>query len=450
MNHIIQEVEPGSIASQLGIRPGDELLSINDRTVVDWIDYQAFCCQENMLLLTRRGDEEIAYRFEKDEYEPLGLKFSTQLMSGVRNCCNKCLFCFVDQLPQNTRESMHVKDDDWRLSLMMGNYVTLTNVSDRELQRIIERHASPLYISVHATDPELRSLLLGTPRAARLMDQLNALKKGGIQFHAQAVICPGYNDGQALERTVKELSDLYPACQSLALVPVGLTGHRENLTPLRTFQKADADRVLDALEGWQRDFRARFGESFVHAADELYVLSGREPPPDGFYDGYLQIDNGVGLMRLLETEFSEAYEAADIQRARPGRLAIATGVSAEAFLRRLVKRYPLPGVEAQVYPVVNRFFGDSVTVTGLVTGGDLVDAMKAVSADRILITHTMLRRGEDVFLDGMSLEEAKAALGGRLEVVGERGEDLLNALAGEKIVEDYEYGETFGGHCGPA
>jgi putative radical SAM enzyme (TIGR03279 family) len=450
MNHKIQAVEPGSIAHQLGIQPGDELISINEQRVVDWIDYQAFCCQEQMRLLTRRGDEEIAYRFEKDEYEPLGLKFTTQLMSGIRNCCNKCLFCFVDQLPTNTRESMHVKDDDWRLSLMMGSYVTLTNVSDRELQRIIDRHASPLYISVHATDPELRSLLLGTPRAARLMDQLKQLARGGIQFHAQAVLCPGYNDGEALARTVKALSELYPACQSLALVPVGLTGHRQHLTPLRGFQKADADRVLDALEGWQRDFRERFGESFVHAADELYVLAGREPPPDAHYDGYLQIDNGIGLMRLLETEFSEAYEAADRKRAHPGRVAIATGVSAERFLRRLMERYPLPGVEVQICPVVNRFFGDSVSVTGLVTGGDLVGTMKDVSADRILITHTMLRRGEDVFLDGMSLSEARAALGGRLEVVGERGEDLLNALAGEKIVEDYGYGETFGGHCGPA
>lgn len=437
MGHIIADVTPGSIASQLGIRPGDELLRMNGKHLVDFIDYQAFSCARRMKLLTRRGNEELEYSFSKEEYEPLGLTFTTQLMSGVRNCVNHCLFCFVDQLPEGTRDSMHVKDDDWRLSLMMGSYVTLTNVSDREMDRIVERQAAPLYISVHATDPELRAKLLGTPRAARLMGQLRKLQAGGLSFHAQVVLCPGINDGAALDRTVEDLAGLYPCCQTLALVPVGLTGHREGLCPIKSYDQASARQLLDQLEGWQEQFRQRLGVSFVYASDELYVLAGRETPPDEWYDGYPQIDNGIGLIRLLETEYVEAYQEADWSLVRPGRVAIATGVSAAGFLRGLLARYPVPGVEVTVYPVPNRFFGESVTVAGLVTGGDLVERMRGVACDRVLITQCMLRRGEDVFLDGMTLEQARRALGKEIQPVQQQGAELINALAGCKLVEEY-------------
>ncbi len=437
MSHRIQAVQPGSIADQLGILPGDELLNINGHKIVDWIDYQAFCASEQISLLVAHNDEQIEYEFEKDEYEPLGLEFSKELMSGVRNCCNHCLFCFVDQLPIGTRSSMHVKDDDWRLSLLSGNYVTLTNVGDKELERIIKRKASPLYISVHATDPALRSLLLGTPRAAGLMDQLRRLAKGGIRFHAQAVVCPGYNDGQVLECTAKDLAELYPACETFALVPVGLTNHRKGLTQLKPFDYDSANRLVDQVAALQSRFRERWGVSFIYAADEFYVLANRQTPPDDWYDGYMQIDNGIGLMRMLETDMEDAYPLAKLDQAQPGKVAIVTGESAAGFLKQLLAKYSVPTVDVTVHPVKNNFFGDSVTVAGLVTGSDIVAqfAEHSASYDRVLITQTMLRKGEDVFLDDMRLEQLCQALACPVIVVEERAECLLNAVAGKQIVE---------------
>ena len=437
MSHSIQAVQPGSIADQLGIVPGDELITINGRKIVDWIDYQAFCAAEQISLLVARNDEQIEYEFEKDEYEPLGLEFAEELMSNVRNCCNHCLFCFVDQLPQGTRNTMHVKDDDWRLSLLSGNYVTLTNVGDKELERIIERQASPLYISVHATDPALRSTLLGTPRAAALMDQLKRLAEGGIHFHAQAVVCPGYNDGSALQQTAEDLAVLYPACETFALVPVGLTGHRQGLTQLKPFDYDSANRLIDQVALLQSQFRQHWGISFVYAADEFYVLADRQTPPDDCYDGYMQIDNGIGLMRMLETDMEDIYPLIKPDQAKPGKVAIVTGQSAAGFLKRLMAKHPLPGVEVAVHPIKNDFFGDSVTVAGLVTGSDIVAQFSGLSGDydRVLITQNMLRKGEDVFLDDMRLEQLRKAIACPVVAVEERAECLLNALAGEQIVE---------------
>jgi len=428
MQHLICEVQKDSIADQLGIRPGDFLLSINNRQVIDWLDYQAFCCCEELDLVIRRGDEEIEFSLEKDEYEPLGLCFDSQLMSKVRDCVNHCMFCFVDQLPAHVRPSLRVKDDDWRLSLMMGNYVTLTNVSDQELERIIERHASPLYISVHATDPELRARMLGQKLGSRLMEQLNRLRKGGIQFHAQAVLCPGINDGKALERTVEDLAALYPACRSLALVPVGLTGHREGLPELRKYTQTEAQAVLDAAAKWQKHFLREFDTAFIYPSDEFYLQAGREVPPDSFYDSYDQIENGVGLVRLLKTEFEEACEYADFSCARPAHLAIACGISAAPVLRDMLAPLSIPGVQVDIVPIENHFFGPSVTVSGLLTGGDLIRELKDHPADKILITEKMLRETEDIFLDDMTLQEVSSALGKPIIKVASTGDDLLEAL----------------------
>ena len=250
MAHIITSVDPGSPAAKAGLRAGDALVRLNGQDVVDFLDYQALSAEHRVCVEAVRNGEARAFRVVKDEYEPLGLNFDSPMMSRVRMCCNRCLFCFVDQLPANVRESMRVKDDDWRMSLMMGSYVTLTNVSDRELERIIARHASPLYISVHAVDPELRVKLLGTPRAAKLMDQLKRLAAGGIEFHCQAVLCPGINDGAALEETIRVLSDL-PGALSLALVPVGLTNHRDGLADLRKYTRAEAAAVLEMSDVWR-------------------------------------------------------------------------------------------------------------------------------------------------------------------------------------------------------
>lgn len=430
MPHKIIAVEEGSIAHQLGIRPGDQLVTINGRKIIDWIDYQAFCSEEEIDLLIDRDGEEIEYSLEKDDWEPLGLTFDSQLLTKVRECVNKCIFCFVDQLPEHVRPSLRVKDDDWRLSLMMGNFVTMTNVSDRELERIIARHASPLYISVHTTNPALRAQLLNQPLASKIMNQLRCLKEGGIAFHTQAVLCPGLNDGPELERMIEDLSALWPACQSLAIVPVGLTGHREGLCPLHKYSREEARAVMAIAQKYQKRFMKKFDTPFVLPSDEFYLAADLPLPPDSFYEDYAQIENGIGMMRLLETELEEAYEQADLTQARPRRVIVATGTSAAPFMRSLMQKFPIPGVEVKVLAIENGFFGPEVTVAGLLTGGDIVRATGDLEAAEVLITECMLRDSEDIFLDNMTLEEAQRRIGKPLIKVGRRGDELLRALMG--------------------
>ena len=429
MNHRIRRVEPGSLAARLGMKAGDRLKKLAGQNVIDFVDYQALCCASKLNLTLERNGIETEYTVEKDDYEPLGLEFDGELLGGVRNCCNNCVFCFVDQLPANARDTMRVKDDDWRQSLLMGNFVTLTNVGSRELNRIIARRASPLYISVHATDPALRSHLLGTGRGAVILSQLDKLAKGGIRFHLQAVLCPGINDGDALDQTIRDLARLWPAALSLALVPVGLTSHRMGLADLKPFDAKSAARVLDQVDAWRARLTEENGSGFVQAADEFYILAGRPFPDEDAYEGYPQIENGVGLCRLLEQEFDEVYRT-DEKKARPASLVIACGVSAQPFLEKLIREHPLPGVSTRVLAVENGFFGPTVTVSGLLTGRDLIRGLQGVEADRVLITGCMLRAGDDVFLDGMTLKEVNEALGLDILPVGRRGDQLLDALKG--------------------
>lgn len=431
MAQIITSVDAHSPASRAGIRAGDELLRIDGVCVLDRIDYQALTAQETIKLTIRRGGKTFPVTIRKGEYDDPGLDFASPLMSGLRLCCNKCLFCFVDQLPANVRPTMRVKDDDWRMSLMTGSYVTLTNVSDAELDRIIARHASPLYISVHAADPDLRSRILGTPRAAKILDQLRRLSDGGIEFHSQAVLCPGLNDGAALENTIDALLEI-PGAKSLALVPVGLTGHREGLCPLRPYIAEEARAVLEIAERRREELLASRGTRFVFPADEFYLIAGVEPPNDEAYEDYDQIDDGVGLLRLLETEFREAWldlpESERRSVENPLEFVAACGVSAAAFLQKLFDAHPISGIRIRVIPVENRFFGTSVTVSGLVTGGDLCARLKDEPADRFFITECMLRAEGDRFLDDMTLSDAEAALGRKIVPVGRHGWDLLDTL----------------------
>ena len=431
MSHLITAVDPGSPAEREGIRPGDRLARLNGAVVVDFIDYQALTAQRRLTVEVRRDGKPLAFNVLKEEYEPLGLNFTTPMMSGTRLCCNKCLFCFVDQLPGNVRDTMRVKDDDWRMSLMMGNYVTLTNVSDRELQRIIDRHCSPLYVSVHCVDPDLRTRVLGTPRARRLMPQLKALSDGGIEFHCQCVLCPGINDGPYLDETIRELSKL-PGARSLALVPVGLTGHRDGLCALRPYTPEEARAVVEIAERWRPRLLEERGTRFVFPSDEFYLQARRPIPPDEAYEGYEQIDDGVGLLRLLDAEYREAWGELPAERRRPApggrRLAIACGFSAAEFLRNLLAECPVAGADVTVHAIENTFFGATVTVSGLITGGDLTRQMSGVDCDAVLITGVMLRQNEDRFLDDMTLDEAIRRLGRPVVPVGRRGEDLLNTL----------------------
>lgn len=432
MLHHIKSIEQGSIADQLGIVPGDQLVSINGENIIDFIDYQTLCSEEKMTLTIRHNGEDTDYEFEKDDFEPLGIEFEGDMLGPTRTCANNCTFCFVDQLPEHVRPSLRIKDDDWRLSLLMGNYVTLTNVSDCELDRIIRRHASPLYISVHATDSEVRKNLLRSVADTDIIPRLNKLKEGGIEFHAQAVVCPGVNNGKVLEKTIEDLASLYPACLSLAVVPVGLTGYREGKTDIKPFTKQSAKELLDMVNKYRKRFMRDFGTHFVFPSDELYLTAGEEMPSNSEYEDYAQIDNGVGLCRLLETEFDDAYFDLPEKYKKSGRkganIAIACGVSAKPVLDKIIEEHPVTGVDVKVYAVENRFFGPTVTVSGLVTGGDLVRTMKREKADAILISECMLRSEGDIFLDDMSLKEVTAQLGTKVITVGRSGEDLLYAI----------------------
>ncbi len=426
----IISVDPASPAKKAGILAGDELIAIGGEPVIDFLDYQALTAEKRLKITLKRNGEKIAVSVKKGEYDDPGLNFEKPMMSGMRMCCNKCLFCFVDQLPCNVRETMRVKDDDWRMSLMMGNYVTLTNISDHEIDRIIRRHASPLYISVHVADPELRVQMMNTPRAAKIIDQLKRLSDGGIEFHTQAVLCPGINDGEKLEETISILKDI-PGALSLALVPVGLTGHREGLYPLKPYTKEQAQEVIRIAEKWHERMLDEKGTRFVFPADEFYLSAEMPVPEDEFYEDYAQIDDGVGLLRLLEREYTEAWQDLPENERLPGgsmKFQIGCGVSAAPFIRELLEKHPVSGVSVDVIPVENRFFGKSVTVSGLITGRDLTDTLAEHAAACTLITECMLRSEGDRFLDDMTIQEAEERLGRKIIPVGRRGDELLDAL----------------------
>lgn len=430
MAHRIVSVDSGSPAEKAGVRAEDRLVGIDGKKVVDFLDFQEFSAERRLTLNLKRENVQIDIPIRKGEYESLGLNFVLPMMSPVRMCMNHCLFCFVDQLPAHVRDTMRVKDDDWRMSLMMGNYVTLTNVTENELNRIIARHASPLYISVHATNPDLRERLLQTPRARTLLHQLQKLSDNGIEFHTQAVLCPGLNDGAALEETIEQLTKL-PGALSLALVPVGLTDHREGLCPLRKYTRDEARKVIEQANVWRKKLLQERGTRFVFPSDEFYLQAGLDVPEDEEYEDYGQIDDGVGLLRSTQTEFTEAWNQLpdNLRRRAPGRkITIACGVSAADFLRRLTDEHPVTGVQIDVIAIENQFFGPSVTVSGLVTGGDLIRTLQNLDSECILITECMLRNEGDRFLDDRPLATVAEEIGKPIVPVGRRGDELLSAI----------------------
>lgn len=423
----ITYVEPDSPAKRKGIRPGDVLLAINDTPVLDLIDYEHLTAERVLKLDLLREGEPVDVVLHKDEYEPLGLCFETTLMSRMQTCKNHCVFCFVDQMPKGVRSSLNVKDDDWRLSFIMGNYVTLTNVDDTEFRRIIERRVSPLYVSVHATDPKVRTQIMRNPTAGRLMERLTALKEAGLRFHAQIVLCRGLNDGKVLFRTLSDLEGLYPACESIAIVPVGVTKYREGLPKLGTFDWKQSRAVIDTIEPLQQTYLQQFGTRLAFLSDEWYLNAEMPLPAPEAYEGYPQIENGVGLLRLFEGDFRDAL-AQRQPRVERRRFAVAGGTAAYPFFSELYRVLPPYGVDVDLYPIPNLWFGGNVHVAGLVTGSDLVAALKDKAIDvPLLIPHNMLRESEDVFLDGMTLAEAERALHLRIRSFAD-GTEFISCL----------------------
>ena len=413
--HLITAVAPGSIGEELELKPGDYIVSIGGREIEDVLDYEFMCREEALELLVETADgEAILFDIEKDEDEDLGLSFDEGLMDAYRSCRNKCIFCFIDQMPPGMRDTLYFKDDDARLSFLQGNYVTLTNMSDHEFDRIVQYHLSPINISVHTMNPALRCEMLHNRFAGDALKRLDVLYENGITMNGQVVLCPGYNDGPELEYTIRELSRYLPHMESVSVVPVGLTKYREGLAPLRLLSQEEAAATIDIIEAWQKKLYPEHGLHFIHASDEIYLLAGRPLPEEDRYDGYLQLENGVGMLRLFMDQFRRELRRHKANPNLKRRVSLASGTLPapvlKALLGELTKKFP--GVEPLLYPVVNHFFGESITVSGLVTGQDLIHQLKGQAlGEALYIPITMLRAGEDVFLDDIHVGEVTDSLG---------------------------------------
>ena len=411
---------------------GDRLVSINGNRIRDVLDYKYYAYDRDLhLVLAHPDGTEFRVHVRKPEGGDLGLDFESYLMDRPRSCANNCVFCFIDQLPKGMRPTMYFKDDDARLSFLLGNYITLTNLSEREVQRIIDLHVSPVNVSVHTMNPELRVRMLRNPRAGESLAIMKRFAEAGIVMNCQIVCCPGWNDGEELDFSMKELAALWPAVHSVSIVPVGLTKYREGLAELRPFTPEHAAETLDRVTAFGDECLAKYGSRIFFCGDELYLKAGREIPPDEFYEEYTQLENGIGMLRLLETEFSSALKLSEDPG--PQRCSIATGTAAAPWLRmlanRAMKRYPQ--MEIKVWPILNDFFGHQITVSGLVTGQDLVRQLHGKDlGDRLLITQNMLRRQEMDFLDDVTLRQAQEALGVPIVPTESDGFELWDAMCG--------------------
>ena len=434
MEHIISAVTPGSIAEEMEIEPGDVLVSVNGQEPEDVFDYRYLMNEEEVLVVIRKPDgEEWELEIEKEYEDDLGMEFENGLMDDYRSCRNKCMFCFIDQLPKGMRDTLYFKDDDSRLSFLQGNYLTLTNMSEHDLEKIIYYKLSPINISFQATNPELRCKMLHNRFAGDVMDKVRRLKEAGIMMNGQIVLCRGVNDGEELDRSIRDLVTLMPELQSVSVVPVGLTRYRDGLYPLEPFTKEDACKVLDLIHSWQEKLLKEYGTHFIHAGDEWYILAERPIPEETTYDGYLQLENGVGMVRLLKEEV-DAYLKRLPGDDRKRRVTIATGELAAPYLREHVAsiRGKYPNVEVQVITVKNEFFGGKITVAGLLTGQDLVKQLKGKDlGEELLLSINMLKSDEPIFLDDMTVEQLQTALQIKVSIVESSGNDFVNCILNE-------------------
>ncbi len=440
--HIIKEILPGSISEELELEPGDELLAINGQKIEDIFDYQYLTNDEYLELLIRKADgEEWELEIEKDYEEDLGIEFVNSLMDEYRSCRNKCIFCFIDQMPPGMRETLYFKDDDSRLSFLQGNYVTLTNMSDHDIDRIIQFHLAPINISFQTTNPQLRCKMLNNRFAGDVFAKVQRLYEAGIEMNGQIVLCKGINDGKELERSIADLSQYLPYLRSVSIVPVGLSKYRENLYPLEPFTKEDAIEVLNLVHQWQKKIYEEYGLHFIHCSDEWYILAGQPLPEEENYDGYIQMENGVGMLRLLETEVLEELDKLEVSKESSARkLTIATGVLAAPFIKENIAHIQekFPYINAEVVAIRNDFFGEMITVSGLITGQDLKKQLKEKQetndlGERLLIPCNMLRAGESVFLDDVTVEELEEELQIPIVVVDEGGAEFVHAVIDDTV-----------------
>ena len=431
----ILAVEPGGPASHAGVRPGETLLSINGNEICDILDYRFYETDRHLSIVLRDdAGAERTVQIRKGQYESIGLEFETYLMDQQHSCTNRCIFCFIDQLPKGLRKSLYFKDDDSRLSFLFGNYVTLTNLKEREVDRIIKMHISPINISVHTTNPELRVKMMGNRFAGKSLDILDRFAKAGIKLNCQIVLCRDINDGEELDRTLKDLTSLWPSVQSVAVVPLGLTKYRQGLYPLTGYDSETARAVVRQLERWGDRCEQKYGQRICYAADEFYLKAQLPIPPAPFYGDFDQLENGVGLMASLKQEFLDALEDF-VPPASSRKVTLATGVAAHPFLDTLLDelRQRCHNLTCNVVPIVNDFFGDTITVAGLVTGGDLLKQLQGRElGDALLLPDVMLRREGDIFLDDVSLEELSEALQIQIITVPNDGYALLDAVVGRE------------------
>lgn len=436
--HIIKKVLPNSIAEEMGIEPGDKLLQISDTDIEDIFDYQFLVQDEYIEVLIEKTDgEQWLLEVDKEFDEDLGIEFENGLMDNYRSCHNKCIFCFIDQMPKGMRDTLYFKDDDSRLSFLQGNYVTLTNMSDHDIDRIIRYNLSPINISFQTTNPELRCKMLNNRFAGEALKKAERLYEAGILMNGQIVLCKGINDGEELERSISDLSRYLPYLESVSVVPVGLSKHREGLYPLEPFTREDAKKVLETVHKWQEKLYPEHDLHFIHASDEWYILAGEALPEADNYDGYIQYENGVGMLRMLMDEVEDAISEAKASGLMPlskkRTISIATGKLAYPYIRDFADKVMslCEGLEIFVYAIRNDFFGESITVSGLITGQDILNQLKNQPLGEVLLLpENILRSGEEVFLDDLTIRDVQNTLQVRVDIVKSNGYDLVGHMLG--------------------
>nr|WP_330363573.1 DUF512 domain-containing protein [Butyrivibrio sp. LC3010] len=439
--HLIKKVEPGSIAEELEIAAGDRLIAINDKPIEDIFDYQYMVQDEELTLLVRKPDgEEWELEIEKYYDEDLGIEFDNGLMDDYRSCCNKCIFCFIDQMPPGMRETLYFKDDDARLSFLQGNYVTLTNMSDDDIDRILKYHLSPINVSFQTTNPELRCKMLNNRFAGEALKKVDKLcaEGSGIELNGQIVLCKGVNDGKELHRSLTDLYNYRPNLKSVSVVPVGLSKYRDGLYPLEPFEKDDAREVLKEIEYWQNKSFEEYGDHFVHASDEWYMIAQLPIPGAEIYDDYGQLENGVGMVRLLLDEFDEALadikehgiEGVSLDEIK-GEVSTASGKLIYPFIREMAQKLTevIPGLTVHVHEITNNFFGERITVTGLLTGQDIIEQLKGQKlGEALVLPQNILRAGEDYLLDDVHISDIERELGVKIRIIKSGGMDFIRGL----------------------